>query len=242
MFTRNTGSIGTRRLVAVGLTGALLAALVAIIGSMIVNTDIAHGAGSGGGCFSSTTAPVCTFKNHEAFSDFSSVSADQCIFTDVYVQPFESLTVPGRLASTSVFLAISQYDACTGFGLSFLDNFDPNTGMPVFNGTVEFGTTFLGTASINGSAPMYDAFSGTLVFTSTINVAWQGFGPTSSFVDSTHFRVPALIVNNHFQGLSRQAEASGIVTDLANNNLASLPTVNADLENDSGGSVVVSQP
>jgi hypothetical protein len=240
MVTRSI-SFRSRRLLVVGLAGALLAAAIALSATIVLGTRSASGAGGGGGCFTATSVPVCTFKNHTAFADFSTVSPDQCVFTDAFVQPVETLSSPGRVPGTFVFAAISQFDICTGTPLVDLVDVDPTTGMPTFTGTVQFGT-MLTSASINGSAQMFDAVSGALIYTASIQISWLGFGPTSSFLDSFHFRTAGFMFNTHDQGTNRQAVASGTFPDPANNNLASVPTVQADLENDSGGSVALSRP
>lgn len=239
-----------RRLIAAGLAVAVAAAAVAVLAAVSLNTRTAAGAGGGGGCFgTTTTAPVCTFKNHAAFADFSGVvqaaplaggggGGGGCIATDSFVQAFESLTSPGRISTTNVFVSINSFNFCTGQQLECAGNFDPNTGASLFTGTVQFGLD-LTTASVNGTAPMFDPCTGAS-FTSTINLSWQAFGPTSSFIDSNHFRAPGFLVNSHFMGVSREAVSSGVFTDESGANPASTPTTNADVENDSGGSVALS--
>lgn len=241
MFTRAFNLSGKRRLVAVGLAMLGLTAVVAILAVTFLafNAHPAFGSGSGGGGCFSTSGPVCTFKDHQAFADFSSVSSDGCIFTDAYVQTFENLTSPGRVASQTVYLNISQWDNCTGTLIMGASNFDPSTWQPNFTGTVQFGTQ-LSTASINGTAAMFDYNTGAQIFTTTINVSWTGYGTTSTFVDSSHFRSPGFLMNSHFTGTNRSAEASGTFTDQSGTNLATPPTLNANLNNDTGGTVQLS--
>jgi len=143
----------------------------------------------------------------------------------------------GHVTTTTVFVSLSTFNFCTGAQFECASNFDPNTGMPLFNGTVQFGLD-LTTAAVNGTAPMFDPCTGAS-FTSTINVAWQAFGPNSTIIDSFHFRAPGFLMNAHFMGVSRQAVASGVLTDAAVTNRASTPTVNADVENDTGGTVTI---
>jgi hypothetical protein len=235
--SRSVRSLDARRLAAAGLAGAILVAVVTIVAAAALNTRSAAGAG-GGGCFG-VTSPVCTFKDHVAFADFGSVSLDKCAFTDAFVNPFETLTTPGKVAATAVFVSVTKFNCLTNT-FENATNIDPATGSPVFNGTVQFGTQ-LNTAAINGSAPMFDSSSGLQTFTSTINVAWQGVGPTSTFIDSAHFRSPGFLMNSHFMGTSRMAIASGVVTDETATNLATSPTLYADLQNDSGGTLFLSR-
>lgn len=234
MFTRVSRLSGKWRLVAAGLTAVVV---ILAIGLVAFNARPAFGSGSGGGGCFSTTGPSCTFKSNNAFADFGSVSADGCIFTDVFVESFASLTSPGRTATQSVVVSVSKFDNCQGgLVIENASNFDPSTGSPVFNGTFQFGSK-LDTAAINGSAPLFDVFTGAQVFTSTITVSWQGYGPTSKFIETTHARQPGFMMNSHFTGNSRAAAASGVVTDETGANLATPPTLNANLVDSSGGTV-----
>jgi len=242
MYGLLVGTGARRRLVAAGLAVAIAAAAVAVLAAVSLNTRTAAGAG-GGGCFAAT-APVCTFKNHAAFANFGGVQTfagggggGGCIATDAFVEAFESLSMSGHVTTTTVFVSLSAFNFCTGAQFECASNFDPNTGMPLFNGTVQFGLD-LTTAAVNGTAPMLDPCTGAS-FTSTINVAWQAFGPNSTIIDSFHFRAPGFLMNAHFMGVSRQAVASGVLTDAAVTNRASTPTVNADVENDTGGTVTI---
>jgi hypothetical protein len=252
MFTRVFHMSGKLRLVAVGLTAVIV---VLTAGLVFLNARTVHGSGTGGGgCFPST-GPACHFASDNASVDFSSVSKDGCIFTDATVQPFASLTRPGGTATQTVIIFISKWDNCqnqggcssvnsgTGGGggggcgvlLEEATNFDPITGMPVFNGTIQFGPK-LGTAAVNGSAPMTDFVTGAQ-FTSTVNVSWKGYGPTSTFMDSFSDRQPGFMMKSHTTGSSRSAEASGVITDETGSNLAASSTANASLSDSKGGTV-----
>jgi uncharacterized protein YodC (DUF2158 family) len=239
MFTRAFNLSGKRRLVAVGLSLLGLTAVAAILAVTFLafNTHPAFGSGSGGGggCYS-TSGPVCTFKGNQAYVDFSSVSADGCIFTDTYVSTYENLQNPGHVASQAVYVSMSQWDNCNEQLLWGVDNFDPNSYMPTFTGTVQYGSQ-LSSATINGTAPLYDYFTGAQVFTTTINVTLKGYGPTSTSMNVSQYRSPGFVMSTHFTGSSRAAEASGVITDQSGNNLATPATLNANLNNDSGGTV-----
>ncbi len=238
MFTRAFKMSGKRRLIAVSLSALGLTAVVAILAVtfLALNTHTAFGSGSGGGGCFSTTGPVCTFKGNQAYADFSSVSADGCIYTDANVSPYESLTNPGRVASQTVYVTESQWNNCTGQFIWGASNMDPSTWTPTFNGTVQFGSQ-LSSATVNGTAPMFDYTTGAQVFTATLNVTLKGYGPASTYVDSSHYRSPGFVMSTHFNGSSRQAEASGVFTDQAGDNLATPATLNAYLSNASGGTV-----
>jgi hypothetical protein len=182
--------------------------------------------------------------------DFSSVSSDGCIFTDVNIEPFASLTQPGHVAAQSVFIFLSKYNVCTGAELLFATNQDPSTFMPDFTRTLQFGSN-LSSATITGTAPMFGQNVGTvstnsgsggggvLLFTSTVKVTFKGYGSTTQSVDSQHFHGQGVIFNSHFVGSNRNAEASGTVTDASGNNLAATPTLNASLSDSTSGTVQI---
>ena len=250
---------GNKRRILVTSLGLSLTAVVAVlaIGLVFLNARTVHGSGTGGGGCFATTGPSCHFESNNASADFSSVSADGCIFTDVYVQPFASLTRPGGTATQTVVIFISKWDNCqgpsgcasvnsgTGGGggcgvqLEQAYNYDPTTGMSIFNGTIKFGPK-LDTAAINGSAPMFDNVTGAQ-FTSTVNVSWKGYGPTSTFMDIFSVRQPGFMMKSHTTGASRLAEASGVVTDETGANLATPATTNANLSDSKGGTVQFSR-
>ena len=239
MFSRMALSLGPRRLAASALSIVVIGAAMAVVGAgaIALNTRSAAGAG-GGGCFATGT-PVCAFKDRVASAGFGSVSSDGCIVTEAFVDAFEGLASPGHISATNAFVGVARFNACTNTLIESASNFDPATGNPVFNGAIQFGPR-LDTASVSGSAPMFDDLTGVQVFTSTVNLTWQGFGPTTTFIDGSHDRMPGLLVNLHSIGTSRQALASGVVTDETAANLATPPTLEADLENDTSGIVEVS--
>jgi hypothetical protein len=261
MFARTFYSSGKRRLALVALSSVVVAALVAGLGITVLalGAHTAFGSSSGGGGCFSTGGPVCTYKDHTGYADFGSVSPDGCLFTDAFVQPFENLTSPGHNASQSVYVNINVWNYCTsatggtsgtsGFSscgggcggyVSSVSNVDPVTGIPAFTGTVQFGTQ-LSSATVNGTATMFDNFTGAQVFTSTINLSWHAYGPSSTFIDSSHYRAPGFLLNTHSHGTSSAAAASGTFTDQSGTNLATPATLNASLNNDSGGQVQLSR-
>jgi hypothetical protein len=75
---------------------------------------------------------------------------------------------------------------------------------------------------------------------STVTLTLRGYGATTTFIDSSHVRTAGFMMNAHFHGTRRSAEASGVVTDEAGGNLAAVPTLNASLQNSSNGTVVLS--
>jgi hypothetical protein len=256
MFTRVFHMSGKLRLVAVGLTAVIV---VLTAGLVFLNARTVHGSGTGGGggCFP-TNGHACHFSSNNAFVDFSSVSKDGCIFTDATLEPFANLTRPGGTPTQTVVIFISKWDNCQNSGgcgsadsgsggggggcgvpLEEASNFDPITGMPIFNGTIQFGPK-LDTVVVNGSAPMVDFITG-VNFTSTINVSWKGYGPTSTFMDIFSDRQPGFMMKSHTSGSSRSAEASGVITDETGVNLATSPVAYANISDSKGGTVEFSR-
>jgi hypothetical protein len=237
MFSHATNPLDPRRVVAAGVTLGMLTAAVGAFAfaALALTTRTAAGAG-GPGCFSA--GPVCTVKGTSAFSDFATVSADECVFTDVFVTAFTSLTSPGHQAARVVYVSMSKFNGCTGEQLLGASNVDPATGA-VFNGTFQIGTSLDG-ATIVGSAPMFDNSTGAQIFTSTVNVSVHGYGGITTFIDSSHTRMPGFMMNSHYHASSRGAEASGVVTDASGTNLAAVPTLYANLQNISSGTVQIS--
>lgn len=242
MFSRALTTSSQRRLLASGFTAVGIAALIAVLALALVslNARAALGSGSGGGGCFSTTGPVCTFSGHNAFAEFSSVAPDGCTFTDAFVGAFDNFTNPGRSASQSITAAINVTNVCTQVSLLSVSNVDPYTGMSNFTGTVQFSSD-LTSATVNGTATMFDYLGGSAPFTSTINIAWKGFGPSSSFMDNSHFRSPGFMMNSHSTGVSREAEASGVLTDASGTNYAMPPSIFSSLGNSRGGTVQIAR-
>jgi hypothetical protein len=222
--------------------GLAVVGLVAVVATVTLVPGIgrtAHASGSGGGGCVATNGPSCAFKEHSANVDFGTISSDSCpIFTDATLNVFGDLQRPGKTGSQMAFVFIQQID-CNGILVEQATNFDPNTGVPNFTGTIQFNIG-LTTGTMNGTATMFDAISNTS-FTTTIDVTWQGYGPTTTTIDNSHFRGAGFIVNNHFHGSDRAAEASGTFTNAGASNLAS-PTLNADINDTSGGTVMLNKP
>ena len=240
MSTRGFSLTGHRQFVLVALAVVGLAAVVAVLFTVVspFGARVAHGSGSGGGGCIATSGPVCHFTSANAFGDFDSVSSDGCIFTDVSVQPFDSLTRPGNVTSQTVMVNINKFDNCQGIILENASNFDPSTGLSDFTGTIQFGSK-LSTATVVGTAPMFDGDSGALLFTTSIDLTWQGFGATTTFIDSAHSRSPGFISNTHFNGDTRMAEVSGTLTDETGANLATPASLNAQLGDAKSGTVQI---
>lgn len=232
---------GKRGLIAIGLSVAMLTAAIAVVAVLALGARPAYGSGSGGGgCFATGPSPACTFQNNSASVDFSNVSSDGCIYTDAGVSVYDNLTTPGQNTTQTAFIYLSEWNYCTGVPLVEAGDFDPTTGLSTFTGTIQLASD-LTTAKVTGAAPMYDWVSGTQLFTTSIDLTFNGYGPTSRFSDSQHFQAPGYVMNSHYSGTSRTAEASGAFTDQNDINLAAQPTTYGYLLNTSGGTVQLSR-
>lgn len=232
---------GKRRPLAIGLSVATFTAVIVVVTVMALGTRSALGSGSGGGgtCISNTgVAPVCTFKDNGAWASFGNVSEDGCILTDAEISVYDNLSAPGRTASQSVGLYISKWDNCGGTQLSYVSDYDPNTGATTFTGAIQFSAD-LSTATVNGTAAMYGDDPTTQLYTATINLTFKGYGSTFNIMTNQRLRAPGYVQNVHYTGKSRTAAVSGIITDPDGNNVAALPTTNAGLGNTSGGTVQI---
>ena len=233
-----------RRLVVAALAISAIVVVVAVVfvTSLSFGARIAHGGGTGGGGCTSSTGPACHFTSNDASVAFGTTASDGCTVTQVFLSSFQSLSRPGATTSSSVVVSISKFNTCTNILLENASNFDPTTGAPDFTGTAQFGGN-LDTATVTGTAPMFDTSTGMpgpLLFTASINVTWQGFGPTTKNIDSTHTHQPGFIFNSHFNGTNRAATASGTFTDETGANVAA-PTLDAELDNAQNGTVLIFQ-
>jgi hypothetical protein len=240
MSLRTNVPLGRRRLVAAGLSVATGTAVVAglVIAAVLLfhaKPALGSGTGPGGGCVASPQ-PVCTFHGNNATADFGSVSSDGCIFTEGFIQAAESVTRPQKTNAQTVFVFMSSFDSCNNVQLEAASNTDPNTGTPNFTGTIHFGTK-LASATVSGTAMLFDFVSNTTL-TATINLTWEGFGATTPSVDSSHFHGFGFLINSHFNGNSRAAEASGTLSD-GTTNFAAAPTLSAELDDAKSGTVQI---
>jgi hypothetical protein len=223
-------------------SAAVLVAILCLAAVAVIGVRSVLGAGGGGGlCQPNSAGPACTVKAHNAFADFQTVSTDGCIFSDTSIEAFESMARPGQGTGLAVFINTFSFDNCAGQMVDAASNIDPATGNPLFTGTATFSTP-LNTASASGSAPMFDG-TGTQLFTTTVSVSWQAFGPTTTYIDSFHSHVAGVYVtSSHTNSSTRGAIGSGLITDINGNNTAATPTLNALVQNAISGSVLVYQP
>ena len=214
-----------------------IVALLAAVLTLGFGTRTAVAAGPGGAC--SPNAPTCEVLTHDAFVDFQGLASDGCTLIDGTVQALQIITMPGHQTATYVFIQFFESDNCTGTFIGGGSNQDPSTGLTVFNGSAQFSTP-VGTGTITGTAPMFDFFGNPSTWTSTIDMTWQGDGQTTMFNDIFHAQQPGVFITlSHTHWWSQNAVTTGVLTDEAGNNLASVPNLDAQIRNSTGGDLVI---
>lgn len=228
------------RIIALSITVVSLMAVATFTAVLFIGPRIAHGNPvSLGLC--SPDAPVCTINGNSAFVDFASVSTDGCITTDVGLEPTASFSNPGHTTESFVIVFISKYDQCNDVQVELGTNFDPNTGQADFSGTSDYGAN-LASATVTGTAPLYDVNTGALLFTASIDVAWQRNGDVTHNNDVEIFHTPNFNVTTNLHGANAPAVASGTFTDETGANAIATPTATAALFDSHGSQVIISRP
>ena len=153
------------------------------------------------------------FSGQSADAFFSSTDPSGCIGTFVAAFAtdgrFQSPPGPGS-TSSGAFVGIAQFNFCTGvllmdaFGSASLADPDFQVSRDLTSATLN--TTLLVVDSVSGST-----------FSVDVDLTWTGTSALSRSNSHFHFQSPGFIVNGHFNGASRFAEASGSVTIGATN-------------------------
>jgi len=195
---------------------------VAVLLSMLVTALPAHAAGAETLHFS--------FRGLEAEAFFDSV--DGCVETsvDVFAVDGRTKSGPGQPAAESVAaIFISQFDVCTGGLLLAADGFATLTPNQF---QIDKQLT---AATLNATIEVTDFVSGT-VFPVDVSVSWTGTGAIVTVKDRFHLTAPGFKVNSRFDGTTRDATASGTVSN-GTTNFTPEPAVFADLRSVKQGEV-----
>jgi hypothetical protein len=87
---------------------------------------------------------------------------------------------------------------------------------------------------------MFDTFGNPSTWTSTIDITWQGYGPTTTSTDIFRAKQPGVFFTlSHNHVTNQNAVTTGLFSDEAGNNLAAVPTLDALIAEGTGGFVVV---
>jgi hypothetical protein len=187
--------------------------------------------------FPAHAAPADTFhfsfKGQSAEAFFSSTDPSGCIQTDAFV-----FAVDGKVkqdgahgVESSAFVAISRIDLCTGTVL--LDTFGSATLAPA-----EFVIdTRLTSATLDTTVTVTDFVSGT-TFPVDMALGWTGTGAPFRVKQHSQTKTPGFKLNSRFDGTSRNAAASGTVSD-GTTNLTPEPAGFADMSSAKSGEVSI---
>lgn len=206
----------------------VLAAVVVTGGLALLHNRPAHA--NGNGCTASDTTPVCSFKGNTAFAQFQtntdcvSTAANVFVADDVTLNPPNSAT--GGLV---VELAVQSDNFCTR-------TFDSASG-ETNNATFSLVDP-LKSATLTASVPMTDDFDPTQTFTITVSLTWEGYGPISTQIDSSHFRTSGTTFSSHFHATSRNARCSGSITD-GMTEYAPNPSIENDIQHTDSGTISI---
>ncbi|HWQ13754.1 MAG TPA: hypothetical protein VNL77_13205 [Roseiflexaceae bacterium] len=180
---------------------------------------------------------VFRFKGQSASAFFSSTDPTGCVFTDVFVfasdDALQSPPGPGGAAS-GAGITIFQFDVCTGTPLLDASGFS-SLAPADFQVSARLNTATLNTTIEVFPFGPYPSPS----FPVTINLTWTGTGALSRENSHFHFQSEGFMVNTHFNGSFRSAEASGSVSDGVTN-FTPEPSSFAQIQSLKSGTVMIS--
>lgn len=239
----------TRRL-AISVVGGVVAVLV-IAGTLTLaalNLHNVHASGTGGGgCYPTTSGPVCTFKGHNATAQFETTAG--CVISDVYVFASDNFSRSGGATAQSsyVYLNTYSYNTCTGdtsYGwgadggaVQLSQSGDSFTAQGTIVVYIYSGSGGTSAGTLGGSGTGGGGTSSTVNY--TLNLTWKSFGQPSSQVSDSHYQSPGYITNMHFTGTSQNALVSGTLSDGTTNFAATPSTFGEWISADSGTFVTI---
>jgi hypothetical protein len=198
---------------------------VALLLSMFVTALPAHAAGAETRHFS--------LKGQFATAVFHTVDSSGCIETVVSVIAEDGRTKQANPpeATLRAMVELFQFDSCSGklllsaFGLATLtpDQFQIDKQ---FN-----------TATLNATIEVADFVSGN-TFPVDVSVRWTGSGDIIRDKNHVHLKEPGFKLNARFTGTSRNATASGTVSD-GTTNFTPQPAVFVEMGSTKRGEVVI---
>ena len=178
-------------------------------------------------------ADVLLLKGGSAEAFFSSTDPSGCISTFVFLvandENPQSPPDPGS-ASSHAAVTISQRNECTdtvllgATGLAELADPDFQVIGPLTSATLD--TTIVVFDFVSSSS-----------FSVDVAMTWTGTGDVNRENITDHFELPGLIVNSHFNGAHRLADASGVVTNGVN--FTPNPSFRAEINSLIAGSVFI---
>jgi hypothetical protein len=173
-----------------------------------------------------------SFKGRLAEAFFSSTDASGCVLTEVYVAADDGrvkIDPGGAEAESAAVIFISQFDTCTGTQLGAAEG----TAL-LAPGAFQIDKE-LTAATLSATIEVFDSVSDTS-FPVQVNVSWTGVGDTTREKQRSHLTAPGFKSIIRVDGTSREATASGTVTD-GTTNFTPGPAVFAELHSSKLGSV-----
>ena len=187
---------------------------------------------------SSAGADVLQFDSEgaNAYSFFQSVDPSGCVETHVNVAAHDQTVrfgEPGPLQPLpSVNVSILQRNRCTNTTLLSAGNNDPL----VAEGAIQVRK--LDSVTVNATIEVFDFVTFTS-FPVDISVSWTGFGDTTREMShSNSTAIPGVRVISRFEGRTREATASGTVSN-GTTNFTPEPALSASISPEVQGSLVI---
>jgi hypothetical protein len=174
-----------------------------------------------------------SFKGAVAEAAFSSVDPSGCVVTDLFLFGLDGRRREGGdlVRESMAGMSIRKVDVCTDTQLVIAGGSSP-VPAPAFQ-----IDSRLRAATLNATLEVFDFVSLTS-FPVEVSVSWTGTGAIRR--EKQHFQVkrPGLKANFRFDGLTRDATASGTVSD-GTTNFTPEPAVFADMYSVKTGEVVI---
>jgi hypothetical protein len=202
----------------------LLLSLIAFTSS--ISAPVAQAAGASTLHFS--------FKGLFAEATFHSTDSSGCIVTNVFLGAVnDTIKQTGHPEQESMAgMFIGQSDLCKGAQLIDANGLASPLAADAFQ-----INPHLTQATLNTTIEVFDLVSETS-FPVNVSMSWTGSGPTSPIKEHFHLKSPGLKVNQHLEGIFRNATASGSAT-AAGTNFTPEPVVSANMESDKSGDVTI---
>jgi hypothetical protein len=167
--------------------------------------------------------------------NFNSFSPDGCVITYVNVIASQGFTNNPSFSLDSgngVDLMVIQYDNCNGVELSLATGQANNVNFTADNS--------LNTASLNATITVTDWDSPTqATYPVTVNLTWQGIGPSGRTISSTHSLAGGWVFNTRYNGTTRSAQVAGSITSDTMSVTETTPNMDGTLTDATGGEVFV---
>lgn len=165
----------------------------------------------------------------EAASAAFAQSSDSCIYADAQV--FVNANTAKNQNTASVYLYTNRYDVCNNYWLG------GGFGSAQIAPAAFQLDKQLNSARLQTTVPMIDGQSGA-AFTATVDLTWTGVGDTTQSKSRYENQTPGCKYKSSFDGTSRQATATGTVSDGVTN-FAAGSSVFANLQSVKSGEVTI---